>query len=321
MFRGSRSTGPGAADVGWKHGTAAECGGDWRQVDALLDEAEKAASRTATGSPEAMVYAGDRLRGSGSGGEGPGHAGHRPGEYPEAVSRGSPMFDLLVRRKKFDEAIRLLDSPKAVGRSDRIAGRPRDRGGGQGRPAGPRDLERHDQEHPVFPQGTTTEPAGVVGRRNGPAGGSPGAAGCGRNSPSRIPRTLMRGSISSIWPSRPPTGASQKQIEAIDQIDGMYAPIAGRCTDLAGGASPSPSTRSRRRGCVPTARALLADLRTRGPGLESDPPGFRQVGGAGARPGGAHRETEAGEAGSPDPFLPQGDRPGARATRRWCDAS
>ena len=237
---------------------------DWRQVDVLLDEAEKAASRTATGSPEAMVLRAIAYADQDQEAKARDTLATARVKYPEAVEPWIAEVDLLVRRKKFDEAISLLDlARKQFG--DRIEFRLARvteavaRGGPQAL-AILNDMTKNIESFPKEQRRSLLASlAGEMGRLEDRQGAARMWSQLAEQDPQDLDARLHLFDLAIQAADR---AQAEKQIEAIDQIDGSYARFC-RAEYLIWQAGRPDVDKVEKERLRTDARALLADLRTR----------------------------------------------------------
>ena len=80
--------------------------GDWRLVDVLLDEAAKDASKAVPGSPEVMILRAFAYLDEGQEAKAREALATAREQFPKAIEPWIAEVEVLVRRKKFDEAIK-----------------------------------------------------------------------------------------------------------------------------------------------------------------------------------------------------------------------
>ncbi len=237
---------------------------DLRQVDVLLDEAEKDASRTATGSPDAMVLRAIAYADQDQEAKARDTLATARVKYPNAVEPWIADVNLLVRRKKFDEATGLLDlARKQLG--DRIEFRLARVTAAVAR-GGPQALEiLNDMSKNIesFPKdqrrSLLASLAGEMGRLEDRQGAARMWSQLADQDPQDLDARLHLFDLSIQAADR---AQAEKQIEAIDRIDGSYARFC-RAEYLIWQAGRPGVNKVEKERLRTDARALLADLRTR----------------------------------------------------------
>ena len=241
---------------------------DWRRVDALLDEAEKDASKTASRSPEVMILRANVYADRDQDAKAREVLSAARVQFPKAIEPWTAEVEVLLRRKKFDEAIGLMDlareqfGDRIELRRVRVAAAVAK--GGPQAPATLNDIAKNIESFPKDQRRSLLALlAGELGRLEDRQGAARMWSQLAEEDPQDIDARLH---LFDLAIQAADTAGVEKQIEAVDKIDGLYGRFC-RAEYLIWQAGRPDGTvdKVEKERLRTDARALLTDLKSRRP--------------------------------------------------------